>query len=162
VIVFIGTAATQTWVVVPQGCTATDPKECAASRGNEFILQSSTTWVPNLTNISNNIYDLGLEASLGYTGNGEYGFDTITLGWQGSGGPTPKNQTIAGIATKDFYLGLFGLTPRPSNFSNYNDPIPSYLENLRNQSLIPSTSWAYTAGNQYSRSPEASLPVPNG
>ncbi|KAF4631862.1 hypothetical protein G7Y89_g6267 [Cudoniella acicularis] len=44
---------------------------------------------------------------------------------------------------------LFGLTPRRSNFTNFNDPIPSYMQNLKNVSLISSTSWAYTAGNQY-------------
>lgn len=115
-----------------------------------FSINQSSTWVPNLTNISHNIFDLGLEENLGYTGNaGRYGFDDITLGWQGSGGPALKNQTLATIATKGFYLGVFGLTPRPSNFSSFNDPIPSYMENLWNQSLIPSTTWAYTAGNQY-------------
>jgi hypothetical protein len=56
---------------------------------------------------------------------------------------------VAGIATKEFFMGVFGLTPRPSNFTSFNEPIPSYLENLRNQSLVPSTSWGYPAGNQY-------------
>lgn len=42
-----------------------------------------------------------------------------------------------------------GLNPRPSNFSDYSDPIPSYLSNLKTGSFIPSLSWAYTAGNQY-------------
>lgn len=148
--VLIGTAATQTWAVDPQGCTSLDPSNCATLRGNLFSVNESSTWVPNLTNASHNIYDLGLEANLGYTGNaGRYGFDDITLGWQGSRGPLLKNQTLATIATKEFYLGVFGLTPRPSNFSSFNAPIPSYLENLKNQSLIPSTTWAYTAGNQY-------------
>lgn len=147
--IFISTAATQTWVVVPEGCTSSDPPNCSMLRGGEFHLNQSTSWVQNIANVSSNIYYLGLESTLGYEGAGEYGFEKITLGWQGSGGPTLANQTIAGIATKDFYLGLFGLTPRPSNFTNFDDPIPSYLQNLRNQSLIPSTSWSYTAGNQY-------------
>ena len=42
-----------------------------------------------------------------------------------------------------------GLNPRPSNFSNFSDPVPSYLSALKDQSMIPSLSWAYTAGNQY-------------
>ncbi|TVY38218.1 Candidapepsin [Lachnellula subtilissima] len=146
--VLISTAGTQTWVVAPDGCTPTDPSNCATLRGGEYLLNQSNTYVPNLTNLSSNIYNLSFESSLGDTGLGRYGFDDVTLGWQGSGGPMLKNQTVAGIATKAFYLGIFGLTPRPSNFTEFNDPIPSYMENLRNQSLIDSTSWAYTAGNQ--------------
>lgn len=60
-----------------------------------------------------------------------------------------KNQTVTGIATKTFFMGMLGLTPRPSNFTNFNNPIPSFMQSIRNQSLIPSMSWAYTAGNQY-------------
>ncbi|TVY15280.1 Candidapepsin-8 [Lachnellula arida] len=147
--VLISTAGIQTWVVAPEGCTSTDPSNCATLRGSEYLFNQSTTYVPNLTNLSSNIYNLSFESSLGDMGLGRYGFDDVTLGWQGSGGPALKNQTIAGIATKAFYLGIFGLTPRPSNFTEFNDPIPSYMENLRNQSLIAGTSWAYTAGNQY-------------
>ncbi|TVY48456.1 Candidapepsin-8 [Lachnellula cervina] len=147
--VLISTAGTQTWVVAPEGCTNTDPSNCATLRGGEYLLNQSSTYVPNLTNTSSNIYNLSFESSLGDAGFGRYGFDDITMGWQGSGGPMLKNQTFAGIATKSFYLGIFGLTPRPSNFTEFDDPIPSYMENLRNQSLIASSSWAYTAGNQY-------------
>jgi len=109
----------------------------------------STTWVPNIANVTTQIYDLNLESSLGYTGLGRYGFDNITLGYAGGGGPSLANQTVATIATKEFFLGVFGVKPQSSNFTSFNDPIPSFMQNLRNQSLIPSTSWAYTAGNQY-------------
>jgi hypothetical protein len=90
-----------------------------------------------------------LDAELGYDGNGRYGFDDITLGFQGGGGPSLNNQTLAGIATKSFFLGLFGLAAKPSSFANSNDSIPSFIQNLKNQSNIPSQSWGYTAGNQY-------------
>jgi hypothetical protein len=153
--VFISTAGTQTWAVAFEGCTTSDPSNCFDLRGRLYNYNASSSWEPNLSNLTSDIYPLGLEASLGYTGNGRYGFDNITLGWQGSGGPMLKNQTLAGIAAKDFYLGIFGLTPRPSNFTTFNDPIPSYMENLRSENLIPSTSWAYTAGNQYRK------PFPN-
>ena len=98
---------------------------------------------------SKGIFLLNLEENLGYSGNGEYGYDTVALGWQGSGGPTLNQQLVAGIATKDFYLGTFGLTPRSTNFTNFTDPVPSYMENLKAQNLIPSLSWSYSAGNQY-------------
>jgi hypothetical protein len=47
---------------------------------------SSTSW----TNISN--FELDLELNLGYNGNGEYGYDTVQLGYPGSGGPKLTNQ----------------------------------------------------------------------
>ncbi|KAL8916801.1 MAG: hypothetical protein Q9208_008340 [Pyrenodesmia sp. 3 TL-2023] len=95
------------------------------------------------------IFKLGLEANLGYSGNGRYGHDTVALGWDGSDGPSLEHQVVGGIATKEYYLGSFGLNPRPSNFTNFTDPVPSFLSTLKDQSLIPSLSWAYTAGNQY-------------
>ncbi|KAL8748476.1 MAG: hypothetical protein Q9184_007278, partial [Pyrenodesmia sp. 2 TL-2023] len=92
---------------------------------------------------------LGLEENLGYSGNGRYGYDTVALGWEGSDGPSLEHQVVGGIATKEFYLGAFGLNPRSTNFTNFTNPIPSFLSTLKNQSIIPSLSWAYTAGNQY-------------
>lgn len=67
--------------------------------------------------------------------------------------PTLKSQVIAGIWTDDFFLGSLGLSPVPFNFTNLNDPQPSMLGTLRNQSLIPSASWAYTAGAYYQNPP---------
>lgn len=147
--VLISTAGYQTWAVLPQGCTSSDPPTCGISRGGEFRANESTTWVANNVT-SKGIFSLGLELNLGYAGNnGEYGYDTVGLGWQGSGGPSLDQQIVAGIATKQFYLGIFGLNPRPSNFTSFNNPIPSYISNLRKESLISSLSWGYTAGNQY-------------
>lgn len=63
---------------------------------------------------------------------------------------------IAGIAAPDFWLGTFGLDPDPNNFTTLNDPQPSFLWTLVNQSMIPSTSWGYTAGAHYSESGKSS------
>ena len=147
--VLASTASYETWVIAPEGCQAGEPADCAKSRGELYNYNSSSTWESNLSNESSNIYPLTLGSSLGYIGKGRYGFDDITFGYKGSGGPTFKNQTIAGIATKSFFMGLFGLTPRASNFTSFNNPILSFMQNLQNQSMIPSLSWAYTAGNQY-------------
>jgi hypothetical protein len=130
-------------VVLPEGCAADALSNCANLRGQEFNINASSTWSPN------NFYNLELESNLGYTGNGEFGFDTVGLSWQGSGGPSLTHQVVAGIATTDFWLGTFGLTPRPTNFSNFNDPQPSFMQTLKNQSMIPSLSWAYNAGAPY-------------
>ena len=146
--VLISTASYQTWAVVPQGCVASDPPDCAALRGGQLIPNRSSTWKYNSANV-NGTFTLGLETNLGYSGNGDYGYDTVVLGYQGSNGPSLEQQTIAGIATKEFYLGIFGLNPRSTNFSTFDDPVPSYMATLKSRSMIPSLSWSYTAGNQY-------------
>ena len=146
--VMISTAGYQTWVVVPQGCTASDPPDCATSRGGQFSPSQSSTWTYNNASV-NGTFTLGLETNLDYSGNGDYGYDTIVLGYQGSNGPSLEQQTIAGIATKEFFLGIFGLNPRSTNFSTLDNPVPSYMSTLKDRSMIPSLSWAYTAGNQY-------------
>lgn len=89
-----------------------------------------------------------LESRVGYDGDGLYGFDALSLGWTGDGLPTLDNQSIAGIITDNFTLGSLALNPRPLNFTDYNSPIPSLLQNLRNLNTtpIPSLSWSYTAG----------------
>lgn len=149
--VLISTYSTQTWAIAEEGCGSGDLTNCFKRRGGLYNYTASSSWVPNVANLTNQVYNLGLESNLGYTGNGRYGFDDITLGFQGSAGPVLKNQSVAGVATKDFFLGHFGLRPAPSNFTGFEEPIPSFMENLKNQSMIPSTSWAYTAGNQYRR-----------
>jgi Eukaryotic aspartyl protease len=147
--VLISTASYQTWGVDPAGCTSADPSDCSTLRGRFYNNSASTSWEANTSNITTTIYDLELEADLGYSGKGRYGFDDIMLGFPGGGGPTLANQTVASIATKEFYMGVFGVKPQASNFTSLTDPIPSFMQNLRTQSMIPSLSWAYTAGNPY-------------
>lgn len=146
--VFISTAGYQTWAVLPQGCLVYDPPDCVTSRGGQFIPSQSSTWKYNNANV-NGTFTLGLETDLDYSGSGNFGYDTIVLGYQGSNGPALQQQIIAGIATKEFFLGIFGLNPRSTNFSTIDNSVPSYMATLKSRSLIPSLSWAYTAGNQY-------------
>jgi hypothetical protein len=89
------------------------------------------------------------ESRLGYSGNADFGYDTVTLGWQGSGALSLVHQVVGGIATKDFYIGNLGITPRPMNFTDFNDPQMSILGTLLNESKIPSSTWSYTAGAYY-------------
>ncbi|TVY52547.1 Candidapepsin-8 [Lachnellula cervina] len=141
--VMVSTAGNEIWVVVPQGCPDKYGSDCAKNRGGIFTVENSTTW----TNIG--LYTLELETNLGYTGNGQYGHETVSLGYPGSGGPSLDNQNVAGIAAPDYWQGVFGLDATPSNFTTLNEPQASYLATLRNQSRIPSTSWGYTAGAAY-------------
>jgi hypothetical protein len=143
------TAGQETWIPVPEGCLASDPENCGDRRGVYpfqgkelgFQYNASSTW----KNIG--LYDLILETNLNYTGNGLYGFDTV--GTMVDGGLVLEQQIVAGIATKDFLLGVLGLGPKPSNFSNFEHPQPSFVQTLKDQNKIPSLSYAYTAGAPY-------------
>ena len=149
--VHISTSNWQTLVVVPLGCENVGYSNCPTLRGGEFFLNESTTWQTNMANPATNLYPLLVDPQLGYndptTDIAEFGFDVLSLA--GTPGPTTlQNQTVGGFSTPDSYLGLLGIDPRASNFSS-SPPLPSYLQTLRNQSLIPSLSWGYTAGSQY-------------
>lgn len=142
----------ETWVPLPQACNSRAFDNCTRLRGIEgndttaqhsFQLNQSSTWVEE------GIYNLLSEENLGYTGNGQYGFDTIHLGPSTLGGPSLDHQVVAGIVTNDFYLGIFGLGPKPANFSGYDDPIPSYMKTLVNENKISSFSYGYTAGAKH-------------
>lgn len=116
---------------------------CESSRGQPFLTNESLTWVPN------SMWDLGLEMNLGLDSTASFGFDTVVLGWQGSGLPSATHMVIANLGVDTYWLGNFGLNPQPTNFSNYNDPQRSFMTAMRNTETIPSLAWAYTAGNQY-------------
>ena len=145
------TSGNEIWVPLPQGC---DPSilNCGDRRGvnpfnggpsNGLQTNASTTRTPN------GIFDLIGEKKLNYTGNGQYGFDTIGLG-PDVAALQLANQVVAGIATEDFYLGELGLGPKPSNFTtNLTDPVPSFLRTMVDKAFIPSLSFGYTAGAKY-------------
>lgn len=138
------TSVPETWVVLNAGCISTDPQTCPDNRGGTYNISQSKTWK------NKDFFELGVELNLGYNKSdaGQYGFDRLGLGYEGSAGPSLDNQVIAGIAIKEFYLGILGLTPRPINFTT-EDTHPSLLSNLKTQNLIPSLSFGYSAGAQY-------------
>ncbi|KAJ5194509.1 uncharacterized protein N7498_007947 [Penicillium cinerascens] len=123
------------------------PSDCAVSRGTLFNANQSSSWHElGLYGINEN--GVGLEANLGYSQRAEFALDTLGISLTG---PRLDNQTIAGIATPEpFYLGTFGLNPQPLNFSSLgNFSSPSFVTTLKNQGVIPSLSWSYTAGAKY-------------
>jgi hypothetical protein len=97
-------------------------------------------------NSTEGIFSLGIEANLGLSGNGLYGYDNISLG---SSMPSLSDQLVGGISTRNFFMGLFGVNPAATTFAANMSPVPSYLSSLKAQNLIPSLSYGYTAGNQY-------------
>jgi hypothetical protein len=120
--------------------------ECQSTRGQLFNNTASTTFQDR------GIYGLWIERNLGYQGNAGYGFDTVTLGNDGEGGVTIGNATVGRHGTADFWLGIFGLNPKATNFTNYTDLAPSHMTNLFQSKKIPSVSFGYTAGARYRKS----------
>ena len=101
-----------------------------------------------------------MEDNLGYDAPASYGLDTVALGFSNAtGGPTLQGQVIAALQTSLYDTGLFGLGNQPTNFTASNDPnnltdtVPytSFLSTMKSKNVIPSLSWAYTAGAIYSK-----------
>ena len=112
------------WIPHPQGCTPDDPIDCPYDRGvlpfqgnnnTGFQANESSSW--NLIGL----YRLSWYGELmGYSGNGQFGFDNVVLSNKSDALELP-HQVVAAIADKSFYLGQFGLGPKPSNFTTFND-----------------------------------------
>ena len=67
------------------------------------------------------------------------------------------HQVVDVFVTDDFYIGGFGLSPQSINITSDNDHFPSIVGSLRQQGLIPSTSWGYLAGASYYSYPISAL-----
>lgn len=117
---------------------------CSDSRGGLFNSNESTTWV------SNSIYTLGVEGVLGLDTTATFGYDDITIGTAGSGGPTIPHQVVAEVGDPRYWVGSLGLYPAPTNFSSFDAPQPSILQTLKTNNQIASLSYGYTAGAFYS------------
>ncbi|KAI1346661.1 aspartic peptidase domain-containing protein [Xylaria sp. FL0043] len=150
--VIVSTASPESFVVLSDyGCSASVfeivPPNCAVSRGNLFNPNQSSSW-HELGIFGINQDGVGLEANLGYDVRTDFATETVGLGLTG---PSLDNQTVAGIASAEpFYLGVFGLNGQPVNFTSLgNFTAPSFLTTLKDQGLIPSLSWSYTAGAKY-------------
>ena len=155
--VLISTASQITFVVLPGGCPpGTNGTEngltCTQSRGGTFDLLRSSSW-----RVFGN-FSMDLEFNLGYNDPATYGLDTVALGDDNfTGAPTMSSHVVAGFETFDFYTGIFGLGHQPTNFTNSSNTsdlsgditYPSFLGTLKASDLIPSLSWAYTAGAPY-------------
>ncbi|KAL8735255.1 MAG: hypothetical protein Q9181_002887 [Wetmoreana brouardii] len=149
------TQVPESWVVLNEGCTKGDPENCTETRGGVFNYNQSTTWSQK------DIYALTAEANLGYTtnsDNGAYGWDNLVLGTNEGANITMNHSVIAGIATKDFYLGILGLAARPIVWEDHSDKdhsdnAPGLISSLKSQELIPTLSYGFTAGASYKNAP---------
>jgi hypothetical protein len=54
----------------------------------------------------------------------------VALGFPNSGAPTLDQKVVGQIVAPEFWQGIFGLDPAPSNFSNLDNPQQSFLDTL--------------------------------
>jgi hypothetical protein len=151
----VSTASQQIWIVNQQACmqNTTNPdtkkvsltlnQECYDARGRLYNQTASSSWRQK------GYYQLWLEKKLGLSGNGLYGFDSVRFGQQGEEGPFIPNTTLSTFVSSSFWIGNFGLHTKPTNFSAFEEPIPSHMTHLFEQKNIPSLSFGYTAGSRY-------------
>jgi hypothetical protein len=141
---------------VPDGCAQFTFKGCGDMRGanavdggpsSGFQMNESSTWVyaprdPYVLSDATNLF--------GTKNTGMYGSDTIALANKATGtsGDPIKSQTIAGILTSDFWLGTIGLGNVEIQYGD-GSAGQSMLASMKNQSLVPSLSYGYTAGQSY-------------
>jgi hypothetical protein len=126
----------QTIAVIPAGCnTSANYQECSDARG--WIYDETKS--KKFANIG--LYGISIEENLGYKGNAIYGYDTVGLGGAGEEGPTLKHTVVGGMAWPDLYLGIFGLNPKPTNFTSFNDPStdPTRCAGIGRHARVPRT-----------------------
>ena len=146
------------WAIAPEACTEDNPGlwNCAEVRGDVFNSNDSSTWTT--TGASNgSFYNLNMiaESMLGLNANATYGLDTVTLGTEQSGLPSLGHQLVAKIASDDFWVGSLGISPLRLNTTGDMSKQRTLMGSLRdpNDTKIPSTTWAYTAGAAYKDAP---------
>lgn len=132
------------WLVDAAVCASSTPEECDDKRGNTFNYNSSSSFS------NEGVFRTDLAKDLGIGSEAVYGQDTVGLGNQNSGA-TLERQVVVSQASDDFYLGVFGLGDQPTNFTDFNDPQPSFLTSLFDKGLIPSLSWGYHVGARWSK-----------
>ena len=141
----VSTTGPQTLVVLSSACKDGQSATCASYRGGTFNISKSSTWNDQ------GGFNLGLfEANLGYNDvPAAFGLDTLGLGLSPSLGPSMESQVIGGFTADEYWYGQLGLSVQPTNFTNFASPQPSFFQSLYDKNLVPSLSWAYTAGAKY-------------
>lgn len=157
----VSTTSTISWVIAEQGCDSSAISNCAELRaGNSldggrpqlFSRNNSTTW-EDLGLYTLLPFSDAIDFTLGYgndsQANGEFGFDTVTLGKTST--ISIGNALMASIASSFYWMGEIGLGIGNTTFSNGGKTGVSLIDSLINSSRISSRSWAYSAGAVYSK-----------
>lgn len=133
---------------VADECVKIQPNStsCGSSRGAYPFAQrfspgfqhnQSSTWE------TVGLYQLGLEADLGFGGNGLNGFDTVRLE-----NIKMDHFPVTAYASPKLWIGQLGLSPSPLKFSDSINS-PSLLSGLKDGGHIPSLSYGFHVGASY-------------
>jgi hypothetical protein len=138
-------------------------RSCPESRG--LLYASSTTYKDYGT------YDVANYSALrNYnipTLEARFGWEDVHVGYpkapEAGDGIGAYQSLIAQITNNAFFwVGVFGLDPRPTNLSGLggmSNPQQSLFDRLKENSAIPSRSWAYTAGSKYCKFRPLNRPI---
>lgn len=154
--VLISTSSPLTQIpITADWCTIPDEETCAANRGVEmyqsrqysgFQRDRTEQWrqigIYGLPPIP--YFDEHPDPNL----NASYGTVTVGLGPTSKDSHTLAEQTVAGVKTRNFFMGSFGLGVDPVDFGA-ESPVQPFLYNFRQFNQIPSLSYGYTAGAHY-------------
>jgi hypothetical protein len=148
------------WIPLPEGCHSSSPTTssntsiCEASRGagvfedfqsSGYQKNASSTWSET------GIYALPVQDGLFDDGqNGLYGTDIIGLRNE-TGSVEAAEQSVVGLATKDFWLGSLGVAQRAANFTVERTIVPSLLDGLKEENLAPIAAFGLDVGASYRR-----------
>ncbi|KAF2277627.1 acid protease [Westerdykella ornata] len=151
--VLASTQSGATQVVMPEGCLEGDGVDCPSTRGAEvFNSEKSPGFQLNVSSTWSTIgqYDVETESRLNITVPAIFGYDKVALGPAADRSSLSlDHQVVAGVADLNYYMGHIPLGTQDSSFSSLSQSIDSFLYQLRNQTKIPSLSFAYTAGAKY-------------
>lgn len=151
------TVGQEVWVPIPEGCAGimSGVSDCGDLRGANdpsnrgFKYTDSSSW--NQTGI----FQLAAEQYLyGTADSGLYALDTVILesALDSEEKAILDGQTVAGIASSNFWLGSLGLGTSAGTFNAKGSSNPSLLVSMKEQNLTTSLSYSYTAGQAYGRS----------
>lgn len=80
--------------------------------------------------------------------NGLYGTDVVSI-YNGTEPVEMTEQSVVGLATKDFWLGRLGIAQRASNFTVERTIVPSLIDGLKVENITPSASFGLDVGASY-------------
>ncbi|OCL08326.1 acid protease, partial [Glonium stellatum] len=161
--VHISTGGQMIWVPLEASwCDQPNPNACAAARGVQvfngkqslgFNTQQANPWTQvGLYSLLQTIIT-NLVNTPDSNPNGSYGLTNVGIGSDSATSPM-FSILVAGIETKDFFMGTFGLSN--SAFTVGNKPYSTWLTDYNGINSIPSLSYGYGAGAQY-RNPSGVL-----
>jgi hypothetical protein len=136
-----GSSASSVFLIGADGCSGSlaGVSNCSELRGGIAMSNESMSFIDLATGQAGQDVNLGLDVFA------QYGYDNVSLGDPSSSLPSLGNTTVGIIASVDFWLGLFGMSPRVTNFSSFS--AESFFAALRSDAWIASQTWAYTAGS---------------